>query len=383
MGEPNNSDGDETYFAPGARAEGAVLQRDIAFVASNPVIDALLALAGGMLAVLNEERQAIALNPTFTEALGIRNSERAFGLRLGEILRCDHADEPPHGCGTTEFCSSCGAAVAIVACLTTETTQERKCILTTTLSGAPREMCFHVRACPMRSGQRRYVVLFLHDITTYERLEAQNRVLLHDVNNHLVALLGASELLALDGAGDLKLLNTVSSAARHVRGAVALHRALAQDSERQRPATLEDVPLAPFVDELVYTYTAHPASAKKEFVVSGADTVPTVRTDPALLMRVLGNMVVNAFEATAFGGAVRFAIEQTSNHLVFSVHNDTVIPREVALRVFQLHHTTKPGPGRGLGTYSMKLIGEQLLGGKVEFSSTEAEGTTFRFLHPT
>ncbi|MCG8333275.1 MAG: ATP-binding protein, partial [Proteobacteria bacterium] len=33
--------------------------------------------------------------------------------------------------------------------------------------------------------------------------------------------------------------------------------------------------------------------------------------------------------------------------------------------------------GRGLGTYSMKLLGEEFLGGKVAFSSTEEKGTEF------
>jgi hypothetical protein len=35
--------------------------------------------------------------------------------------------------------------------------------------------------------------------------------------------------------------------------------------------------------------------------------------------------------------------------------------------------------GRGLGTYSMKLHGEDFLGGKVDFISAEKEGTVFRF----
>jgi signal transduction histidine kinase len=34
--------------------------------------------------------------------------------------------------------------------------------------------------------------------------------------------------------------------------------------------------------------------------------------------------------------------------------------------------------GQGLGTYSMKLLDEQLLGGRVTFSSSSADGTCFR-----
>ncbi|MDR3555950.1 MAG: ATP-binding protein [Syntrophobacteraceae bacterium] len=39
----------------------------------------------------------------------------------------------------------------------------------------------------------------------------------------------------------------------------------------------------------------------------------------------------------------------------------------------------KSGPGRGLGAYSMKLFGEDILGGKVGFTSSEVDGTVFRF----
>ena len=45
-------------------------------------------------------------------------------------------------------------------------------------------------------------------------------------------------------------------------------------------------------------------------------------------------------------------------------------------RIFQRSFSTKGSPGRGLGTYAMKLFGESVLGGQVDFE-TGAEGTTF------
>ncbi len=381
MGDTDDHDG-STFFASTARASQAALERDVAFAAANPVVDALLALASGLLAVLNEERQVVAVNSSFLTLLGVHNAQELLGLRPGEALKCTHANDPPNGCGTTEFCMSCGAAIAIVSSLATETPQERKCVLTTEIAGTPREMCFQVRACPMRSGRRRYVVLFLHDVTTAEHLATLNRALLHDVSNHLVALLGASELLAADGIGDRELLQTVSAAARQVRGAVAVHRALMNDSRRMRPTALTDVQIAPFIDELVNTFRVHPAASRKSLVASGHETIRSLRSDAALLMRVLGNMVVNALEATPPGGCVRIGLAEFPAHLEFSVHNPGFIPRPIAVRIFQRYFSTHNESGRGLGTYAMKLIGEQVLGGKVDFTSTESDGTTFRFLHP-
>jgi sensor histidine kinase regulating citrate/malate metabolism len=50
--------------------------------------------------------------------------------------------------------------------------------------------------------------------------------------------------------------------------------------------------------------------------------------------------------------------------------------REVQLQLFQRSFSTK-GNNRGLGTYSMKLLGEQYLNGRVDFESSTQTGTTF------
>jgi signal transduction histidine kinase len=39
--------------------------------------------------------------------------------------------------------------------------------------------------------------------------------------------------------------------------------------------------------------------------------------------------------------------------------------------------STKGGRGRGLGTYSVRLLTERHLGGQVDFRSVPEEGTTF------
>ena len=57
-------------------------------------------------------------------------------------------------------------------------------------------------------------------------------------------------------------------------------------------------------------------------------------------------------------------------------------PDAVAKRVFQRNFTTKEGAGRGLGTFSTKLFGEQILKGKVQFTSSPAEGTVFELRLP-
>jgi sensor histidine kinase regulating citrate/malate metabolism len=100
------------------------------------------------------------------------------------------------------------------------------------------------------------------------------------------------------------------------------------------------------------------------------------------LLRVLGNMVTNALEASGPGDAVKVWLEPVEGGLVFLVWNKQAIPADIARRVFQRNFSTKAELGRGLGTYSMKLFGEELLGGQVDFTTSESDGTTFRFVLP-
>ena len=107
----------------------------------------------------------------------------------------------------------------------------------------------------------------------------------------------------------------------------------------------------------------------------------TVITDPVLARRVVANMVKNALEATAKGGAVEAGCRCEQNTVDIWVHNAAVLSEEARRRIFQRSFSTK-GPGRGLGAYGMKLIAERYLGGGVDFDSLEGEGTEFRLRLP-
>ena len=56
------------------------------------------------------------------------------------------------------------------------------------------------------------------------------------------------------------------------------------------------------------------------------------------------------------------------------------MPANVQLQMFQRSFSTK-GRGRGLGTYSVKLLTEKYLQGRIAFTSTSEAGTTFAVTH--
>jgi len=106
-----------------------------------------------------------------------------------------------------------------------------------------------------------------------------------------------------------------------------------------------------------------------------------IRTDISLLNRVLINMVKNAIEASSEDEIVTIWAENHLDTVSFHVHNPAVMPKNTKTQIFKRTFTTKPS-GSGLGTYSMKLLGENYLKGKVIFSSEAGAGTEFIFSLP-
>ena len=102
-----------------------------------------------------------------------------------------------------------------------------------------------------------------------------------------------------------------------------------------------------------------------------------VRSDPVLLLRILSNMGINALEAAETGATISLSFQLTDGRPRFSVHNPGVIGEAVAAQIFQRSFSTKAKAGRGLGTYAMKILGENVLGGTVAFTSTADAGTEF------
>ena len=372
----------ETHFAPAGRSGPEDLAREIEMVRRSPVVAGMLESVSGMLAILNSRRQILALNSELIEMLGVGPPEQVFGLRPGAAVECVHAAEGPDGCGTSEYCATCGAAVAIVTALGFSEPVERICALRARQDDREVDICLRVRAAPLRIGGERCVMLFLRDITDAWNRAALERIFFHDINNQLGGLMAASALLEAHGA-DLELVRSIHRSSRRLSREVAVQAGLFAGDRVTLQVTLEEVPVQRVLDEVEDLFTLYPVASDRTLLVVRPEGIPTLRTDEALLQRVLANMVTNAMEASDPGDRVELRAEAERDVVEFCVWNRRAINDAVALRIFQRNFTTKDGEGRGLGTFSMKLIGERYLGGDVGFHSDEAEGTRFWIRLPT
>lgn len=377
---PYPSDG-WTHFAPVGRSPALELQSEVEGCLDSPLVQTILDTLDSYALVLNAHRQILAASPAFLNALGLEQSEVNHALRPGEALDCVHAAQGPDGCGSSEACRGCGAVLAILAAQGAEKASgpvEGECLLSHVREGRWTCSEFKVKASPLSLGEHHFVVLVLRDISSEKRREALERIFLHDIANSLQGLRGWAELLEGKMRDPERAAQGILRVSEHLADEVASQRLLLQAEQGQLEANMATFPLAPFLEELDELLGRHACSAERHRELECTEPRLALRTDRSLLLRVVQNMAINALEATPPGGTVRLRFTATPDP-VFHCENPGSIPPEVAERIFQRSFSTKGQRGRGLGTYSMKLLGEGFLKGRVSFTTDPTRGTCFSF----
>lgn len=360
-------------FAPAERAPRAdVLQLARRFLDISPSLRAILDAVPDILMALNPQRQVVFANRSLLNFACCTDAE-VLGLRPGEVLGCAHAFDLPTGCGSTEFCVTCGAAQAILnsACGLPDV---QECRITRGANGEALD--FRVRSTPLVIGDDRFTLLTLSDISEEKRRRALERIFFHDVLNTATAMKAASDLLARRANGDTgDLPQIMRSLVERLIDEIAAQRQLTDAENDDLTVNRTPINVPALLADLARAFIHHQLAEERTIRITPAGNVEVV-SDPVILRRVLANMLKNALEASRPGETVTLGYRPDADEIEFWVHNPGAMPRPVQLQVFQRSFSTK-GPGRGLGTYSMKLLGERYLGGRVDFTTSQQAGTTF------
>jgi hypothetical protein len=365
----------ETQFAPAERADAESISRDAQLLMESAFLERLTTAIPCVLLILNPERQIVYKNQRTIDLLGTSAIEEILGKRPGEMLHCVHACESLGGCGTTESCRECGTVHAVLQSQAAGTTVMNECRISTVSGGAYE---FRVWCSPYNYGKRDFTLFTLLDISNEKRRNVLERTFFHDIINILNVVVGCSQLLedSRDVENVAEYIKTIQIAANELVEEISSHRRLLQAENGELSVTISKVESLSLLRDVKKVFSADENLKDREIIVDAGSDGAEIATDRVLLRRVLANMLKNALEATSVGREVRLSCERSQSSMVFSVHNPGHMPRSVQLQVFHRSFSTK-GKGRGIGTYSMKLFGEQYLKGKVWFSSTEDKGTTF------
>lgn len=367
-----------TQFAPAERADPQeVLRQHQLFTAQDLPIQLGNAVPD-LLMILNQERQIVFANRELSDRLGLA-AETLLGQRPGEAMRCVHAEEGPGGCGTAEACQNCGLALSI---LTGQKGQPAVQDGRLSLSDGD---ALDVRAwsTPITVNGEPFTIFVLTDISAEKRRRALERIFFHDVLNTAGGLRGYASLL--ENAPEAEV-NTIRESIYHLSNRlideIQAQRELSAAEANELTPTFEPINPRGLLRQVLEIYRKHDTAEDKQLLLDpDCQVVAGFESDPVLLRRVMGNLVKNALEATHAGDTVKVGCRPAQGPdgrpgVEFWVHNPGVMPRAVQLQIFQRSFSTKGG-GRGLGTYSIKLLTERYLGGSVSFTSDEQSGTRF------
>ncbi|MFC2046102.1 sensor histidine kinase [Chloroflexota bacterium] len=365
---------ERTRYAPAERARPEVVDRQARLFQRTKLLGQLSDSIPNVLLILNRERQIVHSNQRLLELAGLSSWEDVQGRRPGEALNCVHASETRGGCGTTEFCRTCGAVKAILESQRGRQSVKECRILTRSQDALE----LLVWATPHEQAGELFTIFAAADMSHQKRRQTLERVFFHDVLNTAGSVFGYSELLVdEDDLEDVaEISEVIYRSSKRLIEEIQAQRELRSAERGELELSPVEVSSLSLVHEVTETYSGHQVARDREIHVDGGSGDTTLVTDPVLARRVLGNMLKNALEATPPGGVVTLSCVAKPASVLFLVHNPSFMPRDVQLQVFQRSFSTK-GAGRGIGTYSIKLFGEKYLGGSVWFRSERNQGTTF------
>jgi len=373
----------KTFFAPAEKATDSELENAVKKVrehyVNQPHVQNLLNAIPNILLIFNQERQIVFCSPTFSNLLGV-DPKDLLGQRIGEALHCINSTlNLEGGCGTSPSCQYCGAVNSILSGLKGDS-NSGECNLIKTDGDA---INLAIKTVPLLLDQRQYVLCHFQDISAKKNRDNLERIFFHDILNTAGLVQSFSEALGdeeIDSSASnlVKIIQKNSSAMiEEIRSQQILLKAEAGELTLE----LQKLESRILITKLVESFSENTLAKNKSIIIDSDTCDITFSSDPGLLGRVLRNMLKNALEASAAGDVITVGCRLKEKQLEFWAQNPSVMPADVQSQLFSRYYSTK-GKGRGLGTYSMKLLTERYLKGKLSFISSADKGTIFCASYP-
>ena len=274
--------------------------------------------------------------------------------------------------------------------------------------GVPRSGQLYLSSNAAAAAEREAVILYALDTTERKELEAQFAQsqkmqaigqlaggIAHDINNVLTVIIGFSDLLLVNSAGDPAFHDLVEIKSNANRAANLVRQLLAF-SRRQtlRPEVLS---LNEAISDLS-VFLKRTLGEKVKLERDYGRDLWLVKADQTELGRVFVNLAVNAVDAMPQGGTLTIRTSNVGSEESQRIAERGFVPGdyvvcaisdtghgmtpEVLGKIFEPFFTTKDvGKGTGLGLSTVYGIVKQT-GGYVFCESAPGAGTTFRIFLP-
>lgn len=367
----------DTKFASPNRSSQYTLQQNHLSLNKITYLNDVFCSLSYIFCILDQNRQIVFSNDILLKKLGIESAHQVLGKRFGEAIHCRYSSVEEAGCGTSEHCRYCGATNTILKSQETGLKATGECRIRVMVNGIESFLDVEATATPFVHDTISYTIFSIIDISEQKRKAIIEKIFYHDVMNVAGGLRGFFDIFnLLDEEERQKYIQMGASLSQQIIEEINAQRQLLQAENKDLEIHHQPIESLAFIQQVADDLQFLDVAKGKNIVVDKDSLNVSFESDPVLLRRVLNNMVKNAFEASTDGQTVTLAVKKSDQKLKFTVHNPKFISRDIEMQVFMRTFSTK-GPQRGLGTYSMKILGEQSLGGTVDFTTSEAEGTTF------
>jgi len=209
------------------------------------------------------------------------------------------------------------------------------------------------------------------------------RIFFHDVNNTLSALLASVEMMPPHATQlENDLAQGITAGVYTLLNEIETQQSLLCAEDGNLALFPEQLNTCELLQDVIALYAHYECAHSRNIKIETGTQEISFTCDKSQLSRVIGNMLKNALEASLTEDTITIGSEPVNNDQIrFWVHNPQHIRKDVRDKIFSRSFSTK-GTGRGVGTYSIKLIGERYLNGSVNFTSSTDTGTTFSIIIP-
>jgi two-component system cell cycle sensor histidine kinase PleC len=231
-----------------------------------------------------------------------------------------------------------------------------------------------------------------------EHVMSEVKQFAHDIKNPLTAMIGLSKLMKMG----------LTPAEKVVPNAAIIHQsstrilelcedmlldteaALQGDGSKSKAANenkIQDVDAAEMIEEVTSLYTDMAKERDIRLSATVSEDFPKINTIPRHLYRSLTNILSNAMKFTPGGGTIEINadVDESEDAVIFVVRDSGEgIPAEQIPHILKPYKTTvSPHGDKGTGL-GLSIVNQLMLelGGKMEITSREHEGTTVTLRFP-
>ena len=136
---------------------------------SVPLLRAILDALPLMVFVMDRKLRILDANLAARRHLG-EESESLNKRLCGDILRCVHAHQSTHGCGTTKFCKDCGVRISVESAINGQKVSQLRHRMRLREGDEERDVCYQITTSRFEFGEYVLAVVVFDDISEFMEL---------------------------------------------------------------------------------------------------------------------------------------------------------------------------------------------------------------------